>query len=434
MTSAFQGGRGEGVPQDRVSLFRHEQFTRFLLASVGSQWAADAMSIVLPLIAVVQLAATPAQMGVLASLHMLPFVFLGPFIGALTDRFRLVGILIGANLVRAVAVLGAAAGFHLKLIGIPHLYALALLLGTCEVWTDIAAGSYLPTLVATPRLVDANSKLEIGTSVANTTSLGAGGWLIQHAGVVLTLILNVSLYICAAAILAFQPLPAERREHLQPLNIGSIFREIVAGVRYIVQDPILWTLTRRLAAWQFVVGAVLSQLVLFETRFLEIQPTTVGIIGSLGGVGVLIGALAVNRIHSALGVGNTIIACAVATPAGALLVALAQPGSLSAVVLVALSMALYGFWLIVYQISNASSRQARTSPGMLGRMNASNRLITLGANACGAFAGGLLAQRFSVRRELIAALVLGLAMALMGMLSHRLRQMTTLPSQAPMSG
>jgi len=150
---------------------------------------------------------------------------------------------------------------------------------------------------------------------------------------------------------------------------------------------------------------VYAILLVYLIRNLGLAPEAIGVLFSIGAVGLLVGALVANRIAGWLGVGPTIVPSAFLVGPGGLLVAIA-PVDL-AVPFIALGLALTGFGGVVYNINQVSLRQAITPSGMQGRMNATMRFLVWGTIPIGALIGGVLATATGLRETILLGGILG---------------------------
>ncbi len=114
----------------------------------------------LPTLAVLDLHATPVQLGALTALQTLPFPILGMFVGVVADRVSRRRIMIIADIVRFLALASIPMAATGRAIGMPQLYGVALVSGAASAFFGIAYQSYLPVIVPAKRLTDANAKLE----------------------------------------------------------------------------------------------------------------------------------------------------------------------------------------------------------------------------------------------------------------------------------
>ena len=138
-----------------------------------SQFGSQVSFLAIPLTAAVLLGATPFEMGLLGTVEMLPFLLISLPAGVWVDRLPRRRILISGDLVRAVALGTIPAVWFLEpdLLGMPWLYAVAIVGGTATVFFDAAYQAYLPSLVERDQLIEGNTKLEISRSTASSASL-----------------------------------------------------------------------------------------------------------------------------------------------------------------------------------------------------------------------------------------------------------------------
>src|SRR6478735_9722801 len=104
--------RGVGRGHDpRVGFVMPEAFRKLFMASIGDGIGDDVLRSMLPVIAVAVLGAGAFQTSVLNALGMAAFLLLGVPAGVLVDRWPRKKLLIGANTVRAAAVVSVPLAF-----------------------------------------------------------------------------------------------------------------------------------------------------------------------------------------------------------------------------------------------------------------------------------------------------------------------------------
>jgi MFS family permease len=362
----------------------------------------------LPLLAILLLRATPAQMGVLETLLAAPAIFIGLFAGAWVDRRRRRPLLIAADLGRALTLgslpLLALAGW----LNIGTLYGIALVTGSLTVLFEIAHPSYMPTLVQEEQLVEANSKLGASSSLAEIGSPALGGLLVQWIGAPLTVLLDALSFLASALFLGRirrpEPAPAP------PAQRPALGRDIAAGLGLVVRQPLLRAMAGSSATRDFFGGFFGALYGLFVIRTLGLSPAVLGLLVGSGGAGALLGALLVPRLARHFGRGPTLAGAFLVSAALVLLIPLAGgPPLLAAGVLFA-GQVLGDLALAVCSILALSLRQQITPSGLLGRVNASVHFLTGGCSTLGVLAGGLIGQFAGVRAAVIIA-ALGIQLA-----------------------
>jgi MFS family permease len=116
--------------------------------------------------------ATPRAAAAVFAVTVLPYTLVGPFAGVLLDRWRRRQVLLVANGVRAVMVVGVAAILLASSVG-PLLYAAVLACLSVNRFLLTALGASLPHVVPRPELVMANAV----SPTCGTLAVLAGGGL-----------------------------------------------------------------------------------------------------------------------------------------------------------------------------------------------------------------------------------------------------------------
>ncbi|WP_165970190.1 MFS transporter [Nonomuraea terrae] len=151
---------------------------RFAWANGVTQLGTQITLVALPLTAVFVLDAGAFELGVLSAVQTAAFLLVGLPAGVWVDRWRRRPVLVRAELVRGVALATVPAAAWLDALTLPHLYAVALVLGVGTVFFDVAQMSFLPAIVPVERLERANGRLEGTRQVPVLAGPGVGGWLV----------------------------------------------------------------------------------------------------------------------------------------------------------------------------------------------------------------------------------------------------------------
>ncbi|TCC46985.1 MFS transporter [Kribbella pittospori] len=147
-TSAGVGAGLLGAVRDQWRvLAEHRDFRRLFGGNSISLLGSSVTTVALPLTAVLVLGASPVQMGLLGAVSLLPHLVLGLPAGVWVDRLSYRRVLVGADLLAAVALTAvpilAAAG----LLQMWQLYVVVVITGTCSLFSVIAAQSFAPLLL-----------------------------------------------------------------------------------------------------------------------------------------------------------------------------------------------------------------------------------------------------------------------------------------------
>ncbi|MFB8243404.1 MFS transporter, partial [Kitasatospora purpeofusca] len=385
---------------------RHDPgFRLLLLAAAASRLGSSVGTLALPLVAVLALHASPGQVGLLAAAGSLAFVLIGLPAGAWVDRLRRRPVMIAADLLRAALLGSVPAAWALDLLTIHQLYAVALLTGAATVFFDIAAQSHLPDLVGRDRIGEANSRLTTLDAVARIGGRSAGGFLVALLSAPVAVLLDAASHLVSAACLLRIRRAEPAAAAAGPGRLGAEIRE---GLRFVLGHSSLRAVALSGACGNLSVQLCQTVLPVLFVRELGLSSGAIGLFFATGGVGALLGSLAARPIARRIGAGRTLCAAGLAVAPFGTLVALVDRGP-------ALWLAAGG-WLIttfkvgVDNVIKVSYRQSVTPERLLGRMNATMRLLLTGALAAGAALAGLLGELLSTRAALSVG-ALGLALA-----------------------
>jgi MFS family permease len=165
--------------------------------------------------------------------------------------------------------------------------------------------------------------------------------------------------------------------------------EILAGLRYVRRNPIMRPFIWQIGLQNFFINMVGALLLVYAVRGLHLNAATVGLVFSLGNVGLLVGAPIAVGVAQRFGIGPTLVWGGFVTGSSYLLVAAASRSS--AIPLLALAQFLWSAGAILYFVNGISLIQAITPDRLLGRVNASRRFAVWGVIPLGNLIGGAIA-------------------------------------------
>ena len=390
----------------RSPLYRHADFKRLWAAQTVSRFGSQISQLALPLVAVLSLKSSAFRVSLLGAIEMLPFLLIALPAGAWVDRVARRPVLIAADAGRALALGSlpiAAAVAHVTYV---QLCVVGFVTGTLTVFFDVAYQSFLPALVQREHLVDANSKLEISSSASQIAGPGIAGLLIQWITAPFAIAGDAASFVWSAAFLA----RIRVREDVDPpAEQRSLVREIVEGLRYLVTDGRWRAMAIFVAVFNLGTGITGPLVLVFAVRRLGLNAGRLGLVGMLGNVGWLLGALVARRVGQLFRLGRLFVALALISGAALFIVPLTPPHL--AIPLLVAAQAITALALVVFNVNGISLYQAHVPPRMLGRMNASRRWIVWGIIPLGNVIGGALAATIGLRTTLFAGAAISTAAA-----------------------
>jgi MFS family permease len=376
------------------------------ISSVGTQLSLVA----LPLVAIIYLRAGAFEVGVLATLETLPYLIVSLPIGVLVDRLERRGLLVIADVGRAVALGAVPLCFALGLGSFPLLCLVAVVVGILTVLFTVAQQAYVPEILVPDQIVVGNQRIEISESGARVAGPSIGGAIVGMGGALLAVSCDALSYVASAVAILFgtpgavrQPPPVQQAKRI------AWRAEVGSGIRLVAGDRLLRDLMISTTVFNLGSGMVLAQVVLFATRDLGLSPAQFGLIYGLGNVGFVVGALVVGRLERWLGAGVLLIAASVL---GAAALALVAAASLGFGVLALLAGRLVGALSSpLFNVPLVSLRQVVTQDEFRGRVAATFRFVDWGIAPIGALLSGIIGASVGLTPVMVVAAALGVMSA-----------------------
>ena len=375
-------------------------FNRTMVASGFANLADGVLWVALPLLAV-RLTRSPLLIAGVTVAAKLPWL-LAPVAGAYADRLDRRQSMVRVNLARFVLLGGLALAVAVDLATLPMLYAVAVLLGVGETLFDTSAQSLLPAVVGRDELTRANSRLFAVELVANTFIGPPLGGLLAAASLALALGLPAAAYLAGAGFLALMA-GSFRAAGAAPAGATRLRDEIAEGTRFVWRHPVLRPLAIMLGVQNMAFSAAFSVFVLFAVAPgpMGLSDAGYGVLTATLGIGSLIGSWQAVRVERRLGRVRTLVLSILLNG-----VTLLVPVVTALPVPIGASMLASGAGIVLWNVITVSLRQRITPDRLLGRMNASYRLVGWGSMPLGAALGGVLAEALGLRGAfLVAALV-----------------------------
>lgn len=328
----------------------------------------------------------PRLVAGLATLYALVRLLVALPIGVWVDRFNRRTLIIAANLLRGVALLGLALAIQFGVSTLVVLYATMAVVGTLESLADNAAVAILPSLVDRERLDSANGRVAAAQLVADEfAGPPLGGFLFALAAAVPVFAMGGLWAVAGLVALALPP----RRSSRPPTDSTGARRSIYAEAR----EGIAWLARHRVVGSLALIGALasigymlpFSILVLFAQERLGLNGTGYGLLLAFSALGGLLGSFLASRLRKRLGYRWTIVA--------SLLLGALTLGGLALTtdpIVAGVLLALYILHAVVWNICSLSLRQRLVPDDLLGRVGGAARVLGLLGLAAGSALGGIL--------------------------------------------
>ncbi len=404
----------------RPGLWQHREFRKLWSGHVVSDLGGAIGSVALPLTAVVTLGADAMQMGALVALQQAPVLLFSLFAGVWVDRVPRRPLIVAAELGRAVLLATIPAAAVLGLLRIEQLYVVGFLAGTLKLVFDLASTSFLPALIGREDLVDGNAKLQMSASVTEAGGRALGGILVRLVTAPLAIAFDAFSFLISA-LFAYRIRVSETHALVEGERDTSVWREMGEGMRVLMRTPPIRAMT--ISSTIGSGGSAVQQTVfaLYLTNELTLGPIWFGVVLGILGAAAFVGTFLAGPAERRFGPGPALIVGSFFWGGGGVLLALVSPMMAFMLPLLVLAQVSTGIGRSIASINQISLRQAITPDRLLGRVNASRRLLVFGIIPFGALLGGVLGESLGLRTALSA----GAAIQILGFIYTALSPLRT---------
>ena len=379
-----------------------------------SSFGSEVAELALPLLALLTLSASAAEVGLLRVAQFLPFLLATLPLGLLVDRRRRhrLSLMVGADLGRFVLVAAIPITVWLGVARIELLYVIVFASAMLTVLYQIADFAFLPSVVEQHQLVDANGKIAASQSANEIGGRGLGGLLIEAISAPVAVAVNAVAFLGSAISLrriAVRPDSVADQEDV-PSPRGRAWREVAEGLRVAVRDRYVRALLGEATTFNVFNEIFLLGLLIYAVRDLGLGAAAIGLVFTAGGIGSFIGAWFGARFTRRFGYGRVLLVTLIVGNAAPIGTAFAGGSPGTALVLLCSIFAIMGVGIGIANVHAVSLRQTAVREDLRGRVNAAYRLISWGAIPLGAAAGGIVATQASAQVAMIAGAV-GMSLA-----------------------
>ena len=378
-------------------------YRKLFTASALSNLADGIFQVALPLLAL-RITRSPAAVAGVALAGRLPWLLFALQAGALADRLDRLRTMVRVDLARIVLIGGLAVVVAVEHESMLVLYVVAFALGIGETLFDTAAQSIIPMVVGRDDLDRANGRM-YGTEMVMNQFVGPplGGVL---AGVALALAFTGSAFAYLVALGALLTIKGSFRPSRDGEVPARLRTDIAEGLRYLMGHRLLRTMAFMVGVMNLCTAAVFGLLPLFavDPGPMGLSETGYGIFLTAGACGAVLGSWTASWMVRVLG-RSRLLLFSVLTTAGMLAAPLATEPWVVAVLFFVTHIGFMG-WNVV----TVSLRQRIVPDRLLGRLNASYRLVAWGTMPLGAALGGGLAEVFGLRSVFAVTAVIALGL------------------------
>lgn len=383
-----------GVAVARRPLWRQGRFGAFLGATSGTYLGDRVTELALPLIAVVTLAVSPTQVGLLTAAVWAPnllALMVGTWVDTVAHKRWL---LVAADLLRAAVLVSLPLAHWFGKVTLGHLFAVALLAGAGQVLHSSAYPPFFVSLVPRSQYVEANSLLSTSRSMSFVAGPPLGGLLVQVLTAPVAVLVDAVTFVISALVISRIPPAAVPPADASSQPLAARVRE---GLAYVRRNPYLRAGLGCATTVNLFTFMAQALVVLFASRTLGLSPGAIGLAFGIGAVGGVVGAVLAPRLAGRYGVGRMIMVGAVLFPSPLAVIAVADGPQWVAVTVLATGELLSSAGVMLLDVNVNSLQTAVIGDHVRSRVAGVYGTVNYGVRPLGAVVGGLLGDFIGLR-------------------------------------
>jgi MFS family permease len=278
-------------------LLRGNRSFRFLwLGQVVSQMG-DWFDTIAVLTIALRLTGSTRSVALIMVARFLPSVVMGPLSGVVADRFSRRSIMITADLLRAIVVLGFL--FIRRPDQMWMIYVLTVMQLAFSAFFEPAKTAAIPSIVSDRELLSANAIASVTWSAMLTLGAAIGGFVAGWFGTDVAFVLDSLTFVASALLIASVRFPKRPPRPKARLTIGKALgiTDTIEGAHYVKHRRRVLAYLMVKPAWGMG-GGILTLLAVFGERVFPVAGKTatgIGVLFTARGIGTAIGPMVARR-------------------------------------------------------------------------------------------------------------------------------------------
>ncbi len=250
-----------------------------LVSSLG-----DTLNYIALVIYVYQLTGSGFDLSKLSIFQIIPILLISPLAGVVIDRFRRKTVLIAADVVRALLILGLAIAPNVTAI-----YALAVLVAIATTFFRPTVQAVIPAMIREEELLAANSVAWSTEQLVQIVGSAVAGGLILWIGPKAAFVFNAGTFLFSAAMIATMDVPFVPIPDSEKRGWRLYLDEMRAGLDYALHDVFVSRLVVVQMLASLAVGGTSALLVVLSQQHLQLPPAGFSTLLLAIGSGALLG-------------------------------------------------------------------------------------------------------------------------------------------------
>ncbi|GCF10055.1 MFS transporter [Dictyobacter arantiisoli] len=262
-------------------------FWKYWTGQTISNLGGSITTFALPLL-VYNLTHSSVNLGIATAAESLPYLLFGLLLGAWTDRSNRKRLMVLADLARAAVIVIIPLFALLGWLSVWWIYLVGFVHSTLTICFETGQFTAIPSLVDQQNLVTANGRIQASYSSAEVLGPLLAGILLTTLPITWLFTFDALSFLLSAAslLLIRRSFNAPGKTH--SMHIGQ---DIIEGLRYVINQPVLLSISLMTAIINLATVASVSQLVLFAKVHLHTNDFQVTLFYTASSLGVVVLAL-----------------------------------------------------------------------------------------------------------------------------------------------
>jgi MFS family permease len=379
------------VLSDTIAPARLGRSFRWLLASSIITNIGDGIALAAGPLLVASQTRDPFLVSMALLSQQLPNLLFGIPAGAVADRFDRRRIIAGVNVARG-AVLAVLTGTIVAgVVDIAVVLLALFVLGTAEIFADVASSSLPPRVVGREDLGIANARLLGGFLLSNQLLGPPIGAFLFSVGMALPFAANAACFALGAWLVTRVATDVAEAASERTTRLGNLRTEMVEGVRWLIAHPPMRTLAVTIVAFNVTFGAAWAVLVLYASERLGMDAVGFGLLTTAIAIGGIVGTASYGRLERRFSLADLMRAGLLIETGTHLVLAITTSAAVALLTMVA-----FGVHAFVWGTTSTVVRQRAVPDELLGRVTGVYSVGVIGGMVVGTPIGGLLARTFGI--------------------------------------
>jgi MFS family permease len=376
---------------DRVAPPRLGRDFRWLLSSALVNNTGDGIVLAAGPLLVASQTHDPFLVSLAVTFDYLPWMLFGLIGGVAADRFNRRLLVIGANIVRAVVLVGLVVTIVTGTVSIVLVLGAILVLGTAEVFADSASSTLMPSVVERDDLVVGDARMQGAYILLNQLVAPPIGAFLFAIGMALPFATNAAAFLLGAVLISRMSKSvgdvAAARSGTRPHFIA----DLLEGVRWLAGHAAMRTLAITIFTFNITFGAAMGVLVLYAAQQLHMDAVGFGLLTTAAAAGGVVATVSYVRLTQRFSLSNIMRVGLVVETLTHLTLALTTSPPVALAIMFASGV--HGF---TWGATATTVRQRAVPNELLGRVGGVMRFAGFGGLVIGTPIGGVIAGQYGI--------------------------------------